>query len=41
MVTMRTLITIVSYKDWPLIHMDINNAFLRGDLYEEVYMSLP
>ena len=41
MVTFKTLLTIVVSKNWQLTQLDVNNIFLCGDLYEEVYMDLP
>ncbi|GKC14576.1 ribonuclease H-like domain-containing protein, partial [Tanacetum coccineum] len=40
MIIVRCLINIVVQNDWPLYHLDVNNAFLYGDLYEDVYMSM-
>lgn len=39
-VLVRVLIALTSTKAWSLHQLDINNAFLHGDLDKEVYMSL-
>ncbi|GKE44898.1 ribonuclease H-like domain-containing protein [Tanacetum coccineum] len=41
MVTVRCLLNIVVFMSWPVFQLDLNNAFLYGDLEEVVFMKPP
>ena len=39
--SVRLLLSMAVMRSWPLYQLDIKNAFLHGDLAEEVYMEQP
>ena len=39
--TIRAVIAMTASKGWSLHQMDVKNAFLHGDLQEEIYMEQP
>lgn len=40
MVTVKVL-AVVASKNWPIFQMNVHNAFLQGDLLEDVYTIIP
>ena len=39
--TIRVVLSIALSNGWPISQLDVNNAFLHGNLIEDVYMAQP
>jgi hypothetical protein len=39
--SIRLTLSIMEAKGWEFHHMDVNNAFIHGDISKEIYMENP
>ena len=39
--TFSTLMSLATCEDWEVYQFDVNGAYLKGDLNEEIYMEIP